>query len=234
MGAFFFDPCASSPRPWDIGTDINWTETDDGLSRQWPRGKRGWLNPPFHRYRIAAWLKAMAEHNLGIALTHVRTETDWYRIIRASASALFYLDRRVIFLDEYGEPQRITNPKSKHCGEIANSGAPVMLAAYGPEDCDLLASLPERGEEPEVLAGDFRPLIFPRFVLVECLCDQSWRELVADFLGGSNAPVRVGDLYRSIADHPKTKANPNWQAKLRQTLARGAGRSVGRDQWVAS
>ncbi len=233
LGPFFFDPCAASPRPWDIGTDLNYIEADDGLVRPWPALRRGWLNPPFHRHRIGAWLQRMAEHNLGIVLTHVRSETDWYRIIRASASALFYLDRRVIFLDESGAPQRITNPKSKHYGEIANSGAPVMLASYGAEDCDLLASLPERGEGPEVLAGDFRPLIFQRFVLVSALRDATWRDVVANILRGYDGPIAVADLYRAVADHPKTKQNPNWQAKLRQTLQRGAGRSVGYDRWVA-
>lgn len=231
MGPRKTDPCANAVRPWDCA-EINYTVADDGLSLPW-LGKV-WLNPPFHRYQITAWLRRMAQHNLGMVLTHVRTDTGWYRIIRESASALFYLDRRVIFLDEFGRPQRITNPKSKHFGEIANSGAPVMLASYGPDDADLLASLPERGDAPEVLAGDFRPLIFQRFVLVQALRDRTWRELVADFLSGAGEPIRVADLYRAFADHPKAKTNPNWQAKLRQTLQRGAGRAVSRDQWVAA
>jgi len=46
--------------------------------------------------------------------------------------------------------------------------------------------------------------------------------------------VAVADLYDAFADHPKTKSNPNWQAKLRQTLQRGAGKAIGRDQWVAA
>jgi hypothetical protein len=233
LGPFFFDPCASSPRPWDIGTDLNYTEADNGLRRPWPKGKRGFMNPPFHRYQIAEWLRLFAEHGRGIVLVHARTETDWFRIIKESASALFFLDRRVIFLDEYGQPQKITNPKSKHYGKVANSGAPVLLASYGFEDCDLLASLPaSSGDDREMLAGLFAPLVIPRSVLVEALRDRTWRELVEGFLTGVGAPVRVADLYRAFADHPKTKTNPNWQAKLRQALQRGAGVSVGRDQWV--
>lgn len=232
LGPFFFDPCASSPRPWDIGAEINYTEVDDGLRRPWPDGKRGYLNPPFHRYQIAGWLRRMGEHGRGIVLVHARTETDWFRIIKETATALFFLDRRVIFLDEYGQPQKITNPESKHYGKIANSGAPVMLASYGFEDADLLASLPSASDDKDVLAGLFAPLVIPRSVLVEALRDRSWRELVSDFLSGVGAPIRVADLYRAFADHPKTKSNPNWQAKLRQTLQRGAGVRVGADQWV--
>jgi hypothetical protein len=170
----------------------------------------------------------------------VRTETDWFRIIKESAAALFFLDRRVIFLDELGQPQRITNPKSKHFGEIANSGAPVMLAAYGFDDADLLASLPERGDEPETLAGCFMPLIFRRFVLAMVIQepqhadDATWREIVRDFLSRHEEPVAVADLYRALAGHPRTTTNPHWREKLRQTLARGAGKRVARDQWVAA
>lgn len=238
LDPFFFDPCASWPRPWDIGTDINWTEADDGLAQAWPKGKRGWGNPPFHRYKIAGWLRRFAEHNNGIVLVHARTETEWFRIIKESATALFFLDRRVIFLDEYGKPQTITNPESKHYGKIANSGAPVMLASYGFEDADLLASLPTSSDDKDVLAGLFAPLIIPRSVLVMSLQqpqhaeDATWRSIVVEFLSRQGAPIAVADLYRAFCNHPRIKSNPNWKAKLRQTLQRGAGINVGRDQWA--
>lgn len=231
LGKFDLDPCASDPRPWDIAT-VNYTEADDGLALAW--FGRPFLNPEFHRYRIANWLRRMATHNRGIALTHVRTETDWFRIIRHSAAALFFLDRRVIFLDEFGNKQIISNPESKHYGKVANSGAPVMLAAYGSDDADLLASLPDHSDAPEQLGGMFTPLIFARFVFGAALRDASWREIVAKYLSGHEGFVAVADLYRAFADHPKTKSNPNWKAKLRQTLQRGAGKSIARDQWVAA
>lgn len=232
LGPFWFDPCASSPRPWDIGIHLNFTEAENGLEQAWPDGKRGWFNPPFHRYQIAAWLSRAGQHGCGITLVHARTETDWFRIIKETASALFFLDRRVIFLDQFGQPQKITNPESKHFGKVANSGAPVMLASYGWDDADLLASLPSESDEKDTLAGLFVPLVIRRLVLVQALRDCTWRELVTDFLMRAGTPVRVADLYSAFADHPKTKSNPNWQAKLRQTLQRGAGLNVGRDQWV--
>lgn len=232
LGAFGLDPCAGWPRPWNIGS-VNLTSKDDGLVQQWPDG-RAFCNPPFNRYQIAAWLRRMGEHGRGIVLTHVRTETDWFRIVLQSASALIFLDRRVIFCDEFGNPRLISDPGSKHFGKPANSGAPVMLAAYGQGDAELLASLPATSDERDVLAGHFVPLIIPRSVLVAAIADGSWREIVTDFLSGRGAPVEVADLYRAFAEHPKAKENPNWKAKLRQTLQRGAGRSVGHNQWVAA
>lgn len=231
LGPFDLDPCASNPRPWDCGA-VNWTERQNGLARKW--FGRAFCNPPFHRYLIHDWLRAMAAHNCGIVLAHVRTDTDWFKIVRDSATALFFLDRRVTFLDEKGRPRTITKPDSKYFGKPANSGAPVMLAAYGMVDADLLASLPLSSDEKDTLAGSFWPLIVPRSVIVDAIRDKSWREMVTDFLGGTGGAIRVADLYRAFAEHPKAKGNPNWKAKLRQTLQRGAGKSIGRDQWVAA
>lgn len=231
LGAFGFDPCANKVRPWDCAA-INLTVDDDGLNAPWPDGARGWYNVPFHRYQIASWMRRIAAHNRGIALVHARTDTDWFRIVKESAASLFFVDRRVIFLDEHGQPQKISNPASKHYGKSANSGAPVLLAGYGADDTEILAALPASSEEKDELAGLFVPLVFQRSVLGAALDDPSWREIVADCLDGE--PVAVADLYRALAAHPKARANPHWQAKVRQTLQRGAGRRIGRDQWVSA
>jgi DNA N-6-adenine-methyltransferase (Dam) len=233
IGPRGFDPCANKIRPWDCAA-LNYTIEDDGLAQVWPDDLSFWLNPPFHRYQIAAWLRRAAEHNRGIALFHARTDTDWFRIVKESAASLFFLDRRVIFLDEFGHLRTITDPDSKHFGKPANSGAPVALAGYGDEDTEILAALPAFSDEKDTLAGLFVPLIISRSVLVTALRDASWCEVVAEFLRRHDAPIAVADLYRAFRDHPKTKSNPHWREKLRQTLQRGAGRSVARDQWVAA
>lgn len=82
--------------------------------------------------------------------------------------------------------------------------------------------------------GDSNAMTAAALATIPIIRTASWREVVSDVLRGHDGPVAVSDLYRAVADHPKTKTNPNWQAKLRQTLQRGAGRSVGRDQWVAA
>lgn len=74
LGPFDLDPCAATVRPWDCAA-INFNEEMDGLKQHW----LVFLNPPFHRYQVAAWIEKLAEHNHGIALLHARTETAWFK-----------------------------------------------------------------------------------------------------------------------------------------------------------
>ena len=117
LGEFDLDPCAAPlPRPWP---SARWhiTLPDDGLAAPW-RG-RVWLNPPFDRYQVGAWVDRLAQHGDGILLVHARTETDWFNRVWRSADALLFKHGRVTFHKPSGEPHS------------ANSGAPVVLAAYG-------------------------------------------------------------------------------------------------------
>ena len=125
LGPFDLDPCAAYPRPWDCARR-NWPEfSHDGLSGTWEGFV--WLNPPFHRYRVAAWIEKLAAHNHGIALLHARTETAWFKPVWRSASALLFLDRRLTFCKPDGTPCTTLR------GEPANSGAPPVLVAFGKE-----------------------------------------------------------------------------------------------------
>ncbi|HMA70046.1 MAG TPA: DNA N-6-adenine-methyltransferase [Xanthobacteraceae bacterium] len=129
LGSFDLDPCAADPRPWDCAM-VNYTEADDGLSREW-RG-RIWLNPPFHRYEVGAWIQRLADHGCGVALLHARLETKWFLPVWRKASAILFLKRRLIFLRPDGSECRTSN------GERANSGAPVCLISFGADDAERL------------------------------------------------------------------------------------------------
>ena len=71
------------------------------------------------------WIAKLARHNNGIALLHARTETVWFNQIWQSATALLFLGRRIIFCKPDGS--QCTTAK----GDVANSGAPPVLAAFG-------------------------------------------------------------------------------------------------------
>lgn len=227
-GLYDTDPCANDPRPWDCALR-NITEAENSLTMDWRAFGRIWMNPPFDTRFIAEWFRRMAEHNFGTTLTHARTDTAWFDFIWRGAAAVLFVRGRVTFHQPNGDLIRIQNPLSKAFDKPANSGAPVVLAAFGQYDADVLA---ECGIE-----GQFVPLIFQRFTFGAAVEDPSWRDLVRECLAEWGGPLSVADLYRAVADHAKTKGNPNWKAKLRQTLQRGRGKDfqhVGPDQWASA
>jgi hypothetical protein len=118
LGQFNTDPCAApSPRPWN--TAISHIELpENGLEVAWVG--RVWLNPPFNRYEAPKWMKRMADHNNGIALIAARTETKMFReYVWGRASSICFLYKRPHF--HYPDGGRAK----------ANSGAPIVLIAYG-------------------------------------------------------------------------------------------------------
>jgi len=214
LGAFDLDPCASDPAPWPCAR-VNLTEADDGLKRDW--FGRVWLNPPFDRRSIGYWLSKMADHGNGIALTHARTDTAWFfKNIWNRASGLLFLRGRVIFHKPDGSQQTTL------AGRVANSGAPVVLAAYGMQDMDVLGGCG--------LEGHFVPLRLPR-ALVAVIIGQTWSEVLEGLMSKQSGPVALQDIYRALAGHPKTRSNNHWRAKIRQTLQRGRFKHCEKGVW---
>lgn len=122
LGPFDVDPCAATVRPFDCAR-VNIVEAVDGLAQPW--NGRVWLNPPFARNKVGSWVDRLTEHGNGIALLHARTETAWFGRAWAHADAMLFVGRRVIFLKPDGTPQTTKD------GKVANSGAPVVLVAFG-------------------------------------------------------------------------------------------------------
>lgn len=116
LGPFDLDPAAALPRPWPCA-DKNYTV--NGLIRPW----KGfvWLNPPFNRFEIGAWMLKMGQHNNGIALLHARCETDWFQSVWKHATDIVFLSKRLRFYRPDGS-------EAEH-----NSGAPPVLVGYGGE-----------------------------------------------------------------------------------------------------
>jgi len=116
LGPFDLDPAAADPRPWDCAT-TNWAS--HGLDRDWSGFV--FLNPPFDRYVVGAWIARLAQHGRGICLTHARTEAGWFEPIWQHAATILFLADRLHFHRPDGSRQP------------ANSGAPPVLAAFGEE-----------------------------------------------------------------------------------------------------
>lgn len=129
LGPFDLDPCAATVRPWDCA-ETNLVEADNGLASFWPKDALAFLNPPFDRRQVGHWIKKLAEHGNGIALLHARTETEWFQPIWEDADLIVFLGRRVTFCKPDGSACTVTNAKTGKVS-VANSGAPVVLAAFG-------------------------------------------------------------------------------------------------------
>ena len=59
----------------------------------------------------------------------------------------------------------------------------------------------------------------------------TWVEEVKALIAGRNEPVTLDWLYRKLAGSPKARRNPNWKAKIRQTLQRGPFEALGGGVW---
>lgn len=218
LGAFTLDPASPVVRPWDTA-ERHYTREDNGLLKPW--FGRVWLNPPYSRPLLSRFMARMAAHDEGIALIFARTETDtFHRYVWQAASAVFFFAGRITFCTPDGKPA-----VNKH-GHPANGGAPNVLCAYGQHDADVLAFCG--------LEGQFVPLRLPGIFALGGISEQSWREAVAAWLSRQDGPVRLDDIYRAFAHHPKARRNPHWRDKIRQVLQLGAGERVDRGIWRAA
>lgn len=127
LGQFDLDPCAAVDQPWPTA-ETHYTIKDNGLVRDW--FGRVWCNPPYGT-ETATWLKKMAEHGDGIALTFARTDTgmffDW---VWDRAEALLFIKGRLHFYRTI--PGQMTFDGKLAAKRMThNSGGPSVLVAYG-------------------------------------------------------------------------------------------------------
>lgn len=123
LGPFELDPCAPVVRPWDTAAR-HYTVEDDGLSIPW--GGRVWLNPPFGKEAVK-WLRRLRDHGNGIALVPARTETEmFFETVWGHADGVLFLKSRPHF--HYVDGRRAK----------FNSGAPMVLIAYGRANLEVL------------------------------------------------------------------------------------------------
>lgn len=132
LGIFDLDPCSPVNRPWDTAAE-HWTIHDDGLATPWPKTARIWCNPPYGT-QCSAWMKKMARHGNGIALTFARTETKmFFESVWNSADAVLFIKGRLKFYHVTGK-------------EGGAAGAPSILIAYGQENSQKLSEVTHLGK----------------------------------------------------------------------------------------
>lgn len=210
LGDFDLDPCSPLNRPWDTAAH-HFTQHDNGLLQEW--FGRVWLNPPYGQ-QTGRWMARLADHGTGTAFIFARTETEFFfKSVWESATALLFLKGRVHF----------HLPNGKRAKK--NGGAPSVLIAYGHNDADRLSC--------SGIDGQFVPLRLPTIIAVALGGNtRSWRQVVKQAVENRGGTVRLSDLYQLLRNHPKTRANRHWQAKIRQTLQKGPFQALGNGQWM--
>lgn len=210
--SFDLDPCAPFRSKIQTARRCYSWIFQDGFALPW--FGRIWLNPPYSTAAIAPWLARLMHHGTGTALIFARTDTDYFhRYVFEGATAALFIRKRLNF-------HRLDGTRAQK-----NAGAPSVLIAYGMADTDRLAACG--------IPGGFQPLNIPRAVLVAALGRETWRGIVAEVLHRAG-PVPLGELYKRLADHPKTHGRRHWRAKVRQTLQQGGFQRVATGVWAAS
>jgi phage N-6-adenine-methyltransferase len=128
---FDLDPCApAGGLPW-IPAKKFYSLPDNGLDLPWPERGLIWCNPPYGP-KTKKWLRRMGEHRRGVALVFARTDTEWFHETAETADGILFLNGRIKFVDETGEP-----PLDKN-GRSSTAGAGSMLVAWGEEAVEAL------------------------------------------------------------------------------------------------
>lgn len=199
LGEFDLDPSSPINRPWDTAKN-HFTIVDDGLMQEW--FGRVWLNPPYTRKFIDAWIKKMSEHNNGIALLFARTDRNtFHNYVFPVADSMLFIKQRLHFYDIHGNRAK------------ANAGAPSVLIGYGENNSDSIAECGIKGKH----------ILLNRIGVVILGLDKSWRIIIRTALLNLNNVASVDKLYDEVEKiaPDKIQKNTNYKAKIRQVLQRG-------------
>jgi phage N-6-adenine-methyltransferase len=108
LGEIDLDPATHPIAQRWIKAKTFFTEQDDGLTKEWHG--RVWLNPPYSRDKIKAFINKTVEEieaarvTAAIILTHSYTDTEWFHKITPLTQALCFTNGRIAFTDPDGEP----------------------------------------------------------------------------------------------------------------------------------
>ena len=99
-GIIDLDPASSAEANDTVKAERFFTLEDDGLAQEWEADSL-WLNPPYGRGEIEAFVDKLAAEldSIGLAftITHNATETRWCQTLLARSAAICLLNSRVDF-----------------------------------------------------------------------------------------------------------------------------------------
>jgi DNA N-6-adenine-methyltransferase (Dam) len=195
LNSFDLDPASPAERPWDTAK-AHYTKYENGLIRPWYGNV--WLNPPYSS-KIKVWMKLMAQHNSGIALTFARTETLFFqRYVFDVATSILWLDGRLHFCEPNGVPTK------------ANAGGPSALIAYGEENAERL--------ERSKLKGKHTSVNQPAFIVVGV--SPTWKDVIKIVMNRFDTSAALDAIYDAVAQlaPDKVQGNLHYKEKIRQQL----------------
>ena len=121
LGPFDLDPCAADNPPFKTARKT-YNKTQNGLEQPWPADAVVWLNPPYSRELLKAFVEKLAEHDNGIAILVNRQDNLLFQnVIFPKAKSMIFMRHRVKFIRPDGSGG---NPFFGSC-----------LVAFG-EECD--------------------------------------------------------------------------------------------------
>lgn len=143
LGHIDVDPCAGIDT--EIG-DINYTEEDDGLSKEW--SGRVFVNPPFANK--SAWLQKAVEEQSNTEVIFVLTpdSTDtiswWHKYIAAEADYIWFSEGRISYIVPEIHADKFDNYDA---GQMANSPAfGTAISIFGEPEQKTLERLDKNGQ----------------------------------------------------------------------------------------
>jgi len=237
----FFDPMVGSGTTHDVCKELGIEHVCVDLNPEWG----GWdalsdevpifsdfifFHPPYHniiKYSGNMWGKEADPRDLSRCLTY---EDFIQKLNKVQAKLISSLRKKGhiailvgdvkkngrLFsiqkdMDWYGSPEQVIIKAQHNCfsNNISYSGKfiPIVheyLLIFKRDDCYII---PCR-------------VIKQINVDLRRRANQTWRDVVKDALEAIGGKAKTEQLYEELADHAKSKANPHWREKIRQTLQR--------------
>lgn len=119
---FDLDPSSPGDGPVHVPARRFAIPPNDGLAMVWDG--LIWMNPPYGRKGLDAWVERLAIHGNGVGLVFARTDTRWFHDYATRADVLCFIRSRVKFLRPDGSSGGRT-------WEQSGPPAPSMLIAFG-------------------------------------------------------------------------------------------------------